>query len=247
MRDLTRAREDAKKDLLAARHRLSKFLLRHGLYAPEKVKPWGAAHRRWLDGLHFENKALQVTFQEYLHAIDEITERVKRLEAEIHEQASNSVHAPVIQALETLRGVAEVTAVTLVAEIGEFSRFSNPRQLMAFAGVTPREHSSGGTTRKGGITKAGNAHVRRVLLEAAWSYRYAPALKGGLRRRQEGQNPQLQAIAWKAQNRLHRKYHRLVLRGKSPAVAATAVARELLGFVWAIACKVEETRRTMAA
>jgi len=247
LRDLTRAREDAKKDLLAARHRLSKFLLRHGLYAPEKVKPWGAAHRRWLDGLHFENKALQVTFQEYLHAIDEITERVKRLEAEIHEQASNSVHAPVIQALETLRGVAEVTAVTLVAEIGEFSRFSNPRQLMAFAGVTPREHSSGGTTRKGGITKAGNAHVRRVLLEAAWSYRYAPALKGGLRRRQEGQNPQLQAIAWKAQNRLHRKYHRLVLRGKSPAVAATAVARELLGFVWAIACKVEETRRTMAA
>ncbi|WP_276918724.1 IS110 family transposase [Aneurinibacillus aneurinilyticus] len=226
LRDLVRAREDAKEDLLRARHRLSKFLLRHGMRAPQGVRNWTWQHRRWLDSLHFENRALLIVFQEYLHHLDEIDERVKRLEKEIHEQATESAHAPVIQALQTLRGVAEITATSLVAEIGQFSRFSNPRQLMAYTGLVPREYSSGASRWQGGITKTGNAHVRRVLIEAAWSYRYKPALKGEIRRRQQGKSPEVQAVAWKAQNRLHRKYMKCMTRGKSAPVSVTAVARE---------------------
>jgi len=239
LRDLVRAREDAKEDLLRARHRLSKFLLRHDLRPPEKMKNWTSKHRRWLDGLKFENDALRVTFQEYLHAIDEIEARIKRLEAEIHAQATESVHAPVIQALQTLRGIAEVTATGLVAEVGSFSRFDSPRQLMAYAGLTPSEYSSGASRHQGGITKTGNSHLRHLAVEAAWAYRYPPAVKGDLRRRQEGHDPRILAISWKAQDRLHRKYKRLLYKGKSGPVAATAVARELLGFIWAIACEVE--------
>ncbi len=241
LRDLVRAREDAKEDLLRARHRLSKFLLRHEIRPTQGVKNWSSAHRRWLDGLKFENSASRVTFQEYLHAIDEIAGRIDRFEKEIHEQAVESHHAPVIQALQTLRGVAEVTATTLVSEIGEFSRFQNPRQLMAFTGVTPSEGSSGQTRRQGKITKTGNSHVRRIIVESAWAYRYPPALKATLRKRQQGQDPEVQSIAWKAQDRLHRKYMKLLFKGKPSPVVTTAVARELLGFIWAIACKVETT------
>lgn len=240
LRDLVRIREDAKEDLLRARHRLSKFLLRHDLRPPAGIKNWSKKHRLWLDTLKFEQDALRVTFQEYLHAINEIESRIQRLETEIHVQATQSVHAPVIQALQALRGIAEVSATTLVAEIGQFSRFSNPRQLMAFVGVTPSEYSSGGSRRQGGITKAGNSHVRRVLIESAWTYRYPPAVKGDLRKRQQGQKAEVLSISWKAQERLNRKYKRLTLRGKSKPVTVTAVARELLGFIWAIACQVEK-------
>ncbi|MDN5366527.1 MAG: transposase [Thermacetogenium sp.] len=247
LRDLVRAREDAKEDLLRAKHRLSKFLLRHNLHPPKGVRNWSSKYRLWLDSLKFENSASRITFQEYLHAIDEIESRIKRLETETSVQAVASVHAPVIQALQTLRGVAEVTATTLVAEIGQFSRFDNPRQLMAFAGLTPSEYSSGGSRHRGGITKTGNAHVRRVVIEASWSYRYPPALKAALRRRQEGKDPEVQLIAWNAQDRLHRKYMRLLFKGKPTPVVATAVARELLGFIWAIACKVEENNMRITA
>ena len=171
LRDLVRAREDAKQDLLRARHRLSKFLLRYSLHAPAGVRNWTAKHRLWLDHLKFERSAARVAFQEYLHTIDELTGRIERIETEIHAQATESEHAPVIQALQTLRGVAEVTATTLVSEIGQFSRFKNPSQLMAFAGLTPKEYSSGASRHQGGITKTGNAHIRRVLVEAAWAYR----------------------------------------------------------------------------
>jgi transposase len=246
LRDLVRAREDGIEDLLRAKHRLLKFLLRHDMRPPIGVKNWTDAHRRWLDSLKLENSALRITFQEYLHTIDEIAGRIERLEQEIHEQAVQSHHAPVIRALQALRGVAEVAATSLVAEIGEFSRFSNPRQLMAFNGVTPSEASSGPKGRRGKITKTGNAHARRIIVESAWSYRYKPALTGALKKRQQGQDPEIQAIAWKAQHRLHGKYMKLLLKGKPSPVVATAVARELLGFIWAIACKVEKQSRLAA-
>lgn len=239
LRDLVRARQDAKEDLLRARHRLSKFLLRNGLCAPSGVRNWSTKHQLWLNTLKWEHRAQQITFQEYGHQIDEIEARIKRLEQEMHVQATESSHAPVIQALQTLRGVAEVTAMTLVAEVGEFSRFQSPKQLMAYAGLVPREYSSGSSRWQGGITKTGNTHVRFAVVESAWSYRYKPALKGALRKRQEGQSPQAQMIAWKAQDRLHRKYFKMISRGKDSGVAVVAVARELLGFIWAIACQVE--------
>jgi len=185
---------------------------------------------------------LQRVLREYVHTIDEIEERLKRLEAEIHEQATASVYAPVIQALQALRGVGEVVAVTAVAEVGSFLRFARARQLMAYAGLVPSEYSSGARRRRGAITKTGNAHLRRVLVEAAWSYRHPPALKAKIRARYEGQPPEVQRIAWKAQERLCRRYRRMVARGKPHAVAVTAVARELLGFIWAIACWVERQR-----
>lgn len=242
LRDLVRAREDAKMDQLRARHRLSKFLLRHDLHPPGKMRPWSGVHRAWLDSLDLKGPA-GVVLAEYLHTLDEIGARITRLEQAIHEAAQTSSRAPVIQALQALRGVKEVTAATLVAEVGEFSRFRHPRQLMAYSGLVPREHSTGEGRWRGGITKAGNAHLRRVVVEAAWAYRHRPALKGDLRRRQEGQSAAVTDIAWRAQVRLHRKYMRLVMRGKGGGVAAAAVARELLGFVWAVATEVEAHQR----
>jgi transposase len=241
LRDLVRAREDAKEDQLRARHRLTKFLLRHDLRPPQGVRKWTVKYRDWLNRLDFKNSAMRTAFQEYLHHLDEIEQRVKRLEAEIHTQATESTHAPVIQALQTLRGVAEITATSLVAEIGCFSRFSHPRKFMGYSGLVPSEYSTGETRHQGKITKTGNAHIRRVLVEAAWSYRYRPALKGNLLKRQKGQPPQVQAIAWKAQDRLHRKYCRLMGRGKPGGKVVTAIARELTGFIWAIANQIEQT------
>jgi transposase len=190
---------------------------------------------------------LKTVFLEYLHHLDEISGRIKRLDQEIHEQATESSHAPVIQALQTMRGVAEVTATSLVAEIGNFSRFQNPRQLMAYAGLVPKEYSSGASRWQGGITKTGNAHVRRVLVEAAWSYRFKPAVKGAILKRQIGQSPTVQNIAWKAQDRLHRKYIKCMGKGKSTPIATTAVAREMLGFIWAIACSIESNVNVIVA
>lgn len=239
LRDLVRAREDAKQDLLRARQRLSKFLLRHDRRSPKGMKNWGTKHREWLDGLRFPHASEQLVFQEYLHQIDELQARLKRLEQQIHLEATEGRHAPVIQALQTLKGVREVVATTLVAEVFWFSRFRNPGQLMSYAGIVPREDSRGPNRWQGGITKTGNSHLRRVLVEAAWSYRYRPALRARLRKRQEGQPPEVTAVAWRAQHRLHEKYTRLVARGKAKPLAVTAVARELIGFVWEIACLVE--------
>lgn len=247
LRDLVRAREDVIEDRLRARHRLSKFLLRHDVRAPHGVRPWSRKFRQWLDSLKWTDRRAQVVFQEYLHHLDEIDGRLQRLDAAIHLEATESERAPVIQALQALRGVAEVTATTLVAEIGEFRRFKNPKQLMAYAGLVPREYSSGQSRRQGHITKTGNAHLRRILTESAWSYRYKPALKGEIRRRQNGQSPRVQDIAWRAQDRLHRKYFRMISRGKPHNVALIAVARELLGFIWAIACEAESHLRPSTA
>ncbi|MEW6045692.1 MAG: IS110 family transposase [Bacillota bacterium] len=247
LRDLVRAREGAKRDLRRARQELTSFLLRHGVTAPKGTTRWSRMFLRWLDTLSFPHRATQVAYQEYLEAVPAQQARVERLEAEIHAIAMESRHAPVIQALQALKGVREVTAVTLVAEVGEFSRFRSPAQLMAYAGLVPREHSSGAQTRRGGITKTGNAHVRFVLGEAAWAYRHRPAIRNPLRTRQRGAGPEVLRIALKAQQRLHRKYWRLLARGKPSTVAATAVARELLGFAWAVACHVEAQQAPVAA
>lgn len=247
LRDLVRAREDAVEDRTRARHRISKFLLRHNRYPATKPRAWGAMHRRWLDSLQWTDRREQVVFQEYLHHLDEIEGRLKRLEATIHLEAIESEKAPVIQALQTLRGVAEVIATSLVAEVGDFRRFHNPKQLIAYAGLVPSEYSSGVSRKQGRITKSGNAHLRRVLDEAAWTYRHKPALKREIRKRQEGQSPKVQDIAWRAQDRLQRKYVKMVSKGKLHNVAVTSVARELLGFVWAIACETEYQMDTSAA
>jgi len=239
LRDLIRARHDVREDLQRVRQRLVHFLLRHEIRPPQGVRNWTVKHRTWLNSLTFEKTTLRIVFQEYFHSIYEVEERLKRIEAQIHEEAIESEHAPVIQALQTLRGIAEVTAVTLVAEIGQFSRFSNPRQLMSYAGLVPKEYSSGSNRWQGSITKIGNAQIRRALVECSWAYRHRPSLKGELLKRQSGQSVEAQRIAWKAQHRLNLKYNRITSRGKGGKFAVVAVARELVGFIWAIACSIE--------
>ena len=239
LRDLIRARYDAREDLQSSRQRLVHFLLRHEIRHPQGARNWTVKHREWLNKLTFERSSQRIVFQEYLHAIYEVEERMKRLETQIHEEAIQSEHAPVIQALQTLRGVAEVTAVTLVAEIGQFSRFPSPRQLMSYAGLVPKEYSSGSNRWQGSITKTGNSQIRPSIVEVCSSYRHRPSLKGELLKRQEGQDPEAKRIAWKAQHRLHMKYHRISAKGKGGKVAVVAVARELLGFIWAIGCAIE--------
>jgi transposase len=241
LRDLVRAREDAKEDELRAKHRITKLLLRYDIRPPEDVgKNWSAKYRRWIVTLKFEHSPLRVAFQEYLQNLKEIEERVKRLEEEIHFQGTEGVHAPMIQVLQSLRGVAMITAASLVAEIGSFKRFKSPKQLMSYTGLVPSETSSGEIRRQGKITKTGNGHARRLLIEASWSYRYQPAVRGKLEKRLEGQKGSVQTISWKAQQRLHKKYYRLLARGKSSRTAITAVARELAGFVWAVAQEADE-------
>lgn len=240
LRDLIRCREDAKEDELRAKHRLSKFLLRYNIDAPNGVNKWTKKYYNWLDTLKFENSHLRVVFQEYYHQLKELGQRILRLEEEISLQATEGIHAHKIQALQSLRGVALITATSIVAEIGSFKRFSTPRQFMAYVGLIPSEYSSGESRRQGKITKTGNRHVRRLLVESAWSYRYQPAVKGNLQKRQSGQPPAIQAISWKAQNRLHKKYYRLLSKGKESGKAITAVARELAGFIWAVMQEVDD-------
>lgn len=240
LRDLVRGREDAKEDELRARHRLTKFLLRHNLQPPQGAKKWNKKYRAWLDALKFERTATQVVFQEYYHQIQELEQRLLRFEEEIRYQATNGTHAPMIQAVQCLRGVGLITGTSLVAEIGSFKRFPTPKYFMGYIGLIPSESSSGDTRRQGKITKAGNRHVRRLLIESAWSYRHRPAVKGDLKKRLEGQPPNLQAISWKAQNRLHKKYYQLMARGKNAGKTVTAVARELAGFIWAVAQELDD-------
>ena len=242
LRDLVRAREVVKEEQLRARHHLAKFLLRHEVKAPPHLKrKWTGIYHKWLNTVKFDNPALEIVFQEYRHTLDEIEQRLERLEKAIHTEAVSSDHAPVIEALKTLRGVKEITAVTLVAEVGSFKRFSSPRDLMGYTGLIPSEYSSGGTRYQGKITKTGNTHIRRVLVESAWSYRHKPNISGDLKKRQQGQDAAVQSIAWKAQTRLHLKYARMSAKGKPHGKIIAAVARELAGFIWAIATSVETT------
>lgn len=242
LRDLVRAREAAKGDQLRARHRLQKFLLRHGRRAPTGVRAWTLKHLAWVKGqVHFEHGAQEATLLDYVAEVDHAADRIQRLERAI-DAAVAEVPAKmraVIEGLQALRGVAKLTAVTIVSELGELSRFQGARQLMGYSGLVPSEHSSGGRTRRGGITKTGNAHIRRVLTEASWSYRRRPSLGAPLRKRQEGQSEKVKEMAWKAQHRLHGTFRRLLGKGKQSQKVVTAVSRELVGFVWAIGVEIE--------
>lgn len=244
LRDLVRAREAAKQDQLRHRHQLGKFLLRHGK-RPLNVGPaWSAKYLNWIKiHVRFEQPALEATLADYLHEVEHAAERIIRLEQCIEEavaQASPEIRA-VIEALQALRGVAQVTAATVVSEVGSLARFENPRQLMGYTGLVPREHSSGNRTQRGAITKSGNAHLRRVLVESVWAYRHRPAVNGRLLKRQRALtlSDEAKHIAWRAQQRLYKRYTALLARGKHKNQVVTALARELLGFLWAIAVHTE--------
>ena len=233
IRDLVRARQAAVRALRQARQQLSGFLLRHGHHYSRPA--WTLMHRRWLAGLSFEHAAHFIVLQDCIDAVEAAQARRDRLEAHIEVALDNWSLAPVVRALQALRGLALVAAATLVAELGDISRFDNPRQLMAYLGLVPSEHSSGATRRQGGITKAGNAAARRMLIEAAWSYRFPARISRDQLLRQEALPKSIRDTAWKAQERLCRRYRKLALAGKPPTVVTTAIARELSGFVWAIA------------
>jgi transposase len=243
LRDLVRAREAAKGDQLRARHRLQKFLLRRGLQRPQGMQPWTQRYQGWLYAQSFEHAAQQLTYLDYVHEVDHARERIERLEKAI-DQVLPSLPATmreVIAGLQALRGVGQLSAVTVVAEVGSLARFAHPRQLMGYSGAVPSEWSSGGKTSRGKITKSGNAHLRRVIIEAAWAYRHRPAIGPTLRRRHAGLDPTLKEIGWKAQQRLCSRYRRLSARGKPHQQVVTAVGRELLGFIWAIGTHVEHS------
>jgi transposase len=241
LRDLVRARLAAKRDQLRARHRLSKFLLRHGRRAPEGVGAWTERYLEWVKTQHFDHAAQEMTLQDYLHEVEHAGERIVRLERSIDaaiETLPVKMRA-VIEALQSLRGIAQISAVSIMAELGELSRFEHPRQLMGYSGAVSREHSSGERIRRGAISKSGNAHLRRIAVEAAWAYRHRPAVGKTLAARQRHSSAAVTALAWKAQNRLHQRYTRLMARGKCKQQVVTAVGRELLGFIWAIGVHVE--------
>jgi len=227
LRDLVRAREAAKKDQLRARHRLGKFLLRHGRRPATKTTAWTQRHLTWIRQVHFVHPAQEATRLDYLHEVEHAVERIERLERAIDEAVKTAPPRMrvVIEALQALRGIARVSAVTIVAEVGELSRFKRAPQLMGYSGLGAREDSSGPRTRRGGITKTGNAHLRRIAIEAAWAYRHRPAVGGLLRKRQATVSKEVKAIAWKAQLRLHTRYRKLLGRGKCKQQVVTAVGR----------------------
>jgi len=247
LRDLVRAREAAKHDQRRARHRVGKFLLRHGRRRQQKTKAWGATHMDWLRMQTFDEYALQATMTDYLTEVEHASERLKLLEAAIDQAVEEMPEESraLVQGLQALRGVAKLTAVTVVAELGRLSRFDKPSELMGYSGAVPSENSTGGPgkERRGKITKTGNGHLRRVLVESAWSYRHPPKLRGDLRRRQQGLSDEVQAIAWKAQHRLHNRYRHLRGRSKESQKVVTAIGRELLGFIWAIGVQVEKEQK----
>lgn len=243
LRDLVRTREDAKQDQLRARHRLNKFLLRHGQRPPEAVKKsWTVKYMTWIkEQVHFDQPAQEATLLDYVHEVDHQAERIQRLEKSIDvaiEKAPAEMRS-VIEALQSLRGVAKITAVSIVAEVGSFSRFENARQLMGYSGLVSSEFSSGNRIQRGHITKTGNAHLRRVMIEAAWAYQRRPWVGGALLKRQQGLDQEIKDLAWKAQWRLYHRYSKLAARGKNKNQIVTAVGRELLGFVWAVGVRTE--------
>lgn len=232
-RDLLRCREGIRADLLRARHRLSKFLLRHGRRFTGTKKAWSLRHIAWLRAQTWPLPALEQTHRAYLRAVDETLARLRAVEEDLRALLDLEPLRPRVQRLRCFRGIDDLTALTIAAELGDARRFPTAPSTMAFVGLIPSEHSSGAARRQGGITKTGNAHLRRVLVEAAWQYRHHPFVSGALHQRQRGAPPTVIAQAWTAQHRLHRRYHRFAARGKSKQHIVTAVARELTGFIWA--------------
>jgi transposase len=233
MRDLVRARLDAVHALRRARQQLSGFLLRQGCHYGRPA--WTKLHRRWLAGLKFEQAVHHIVLEDYIAAIEAAEARRDRLTAQIEAMLPDWTLASVVAALQTMRGMALVNAATLIAELGDLSRFANARQLMAYLGLVPSEHSSGASVKRGGLTKAGNKAARRLLIEAAWCYRFPARVSRELRLRQEEQPRPIREIAWNAQLRLCARYRRLARSGKPANVVTGAIARELAGFIWAIA------------
>lgn len=238
MRDLVRARATAVAAVTRARQQLQGLLLRNGVVFEGRTR-WTQRHRSWLGGLRFEQPAQQFVLTEYRAAHAEAEARRDRLTHEIERLMASWKRAPLVAALQAMRGVALVTAATLVAEIGDFRRFSHPRQLMAYLGQVPSENSSGERVRRGGITKAGNGRVRRVLTEAAWTYLAKPGPGLALKQRRDGLPEAVCAIAAKAEKRLAARFRHLLAAGKQRPLAVTAVAREMVGFLWAIAHAIE--------
>jgi transposase len=237
VRDLVRAREDAVREQRNARHRLKALLLRNGIVYAARSS-WTAAHLRWLGSVKLPEPPQQLAFQEYLHAISESTARIQRLEQALRELLPHWPLAPVVAALQALRGFQLIAAITLTAEIQDFWRFPNPRQLMAYLGLVPGEHSSGQKRRLGSITKAGNSPARRIVVEAAHAYRYPARITPIIARRNAELPKAVTDIAWHAQTRLCARYRRLAARKVPTNKIVVAVARELVGFVWAIAREV---------
>lgn len=235
LRDLVRAREDLRVDLMRCRHRISKFLLRRELYYPHTGSAWTGLHRDWLVGLRFDDQASELTFEDMLHAHDSMLARRARLERCLGELAEASPWAETIHRLRCLRGIDTLSAVGLQAEIGDFARFTHPKQLASFLGLVPSEDTSGERRRQGAITKAGSKHARRLLVEAGWHYRLPPRISSSLERRQRGQDPRAVDTAWRCQRRLYERWQRLdIERGKRRTICAVAVARELSSFCWEI-------------
>src|SRR4030088_113185 len=236
MRDLVRARLDAVHALRRARQQLSGFLLRQGCHYGRPA--WTKLHRRWLAGLKFKQAVHHLVLEDYIQTIETAEARRDPLTAQIEAILPDWTLAPVVAALQTMRGIALVNAATLIAELGDLSRFANPRQLMAYLGLVPSEHSSGTSIKRGSLTKAGNSAARRLLIEAAWCYRFPARVSRELLLRQENQPRPIREIAWKAQLRLCARYRKLARSGKPANVVTAAIARELAGFIWAIARRV---------
>ena len=231
LRDLCRCRDSIRRSRQQARQRLTGFLLRYGIVY-RQGRHWTRTHLRWLRKLTFEQPAQASAFEQYLALVELLDERYKAAEQELMSVADDDPHRELIGHLRCFHGIDTVTAITVLAELYQLGRFASPRQLMSYLGLTPSESSSGDRQRRGGITKAGNTHVRRVLVEASKHYRHWPRASYGLRKRRENQPTRVVAIAEKAQRRLYRRYRRLTESGKPPNVASVAVARELVGFIW---------------
>ena len=238
MRDLSRSREDAVIAARKAKQRLKAFLLRNGLTYSGRSQ-WSKAYFNWLADIGMPHPAQQVALQEYINSVHETLNRVDRLTEQIRQMVPDWHLAPIVSALQSARGISLITAVTLLTEIGDLSRFNKPAQLMAYLGLVPSEYSTGDAIKRGGITKTGNGHARKALIEAAWAYRMQPRVSRILLKRQQGLPDQVCRIAWKAQLRLCARFRRLAAKGKNKQVVVTAIARELSAFLWAIAKQVQ--------
>lgn len=234
VRDLCRGRDDARLDLMRARHRLSKFLLRRGrVFGSGSQRAWSQAHRWWLGAQAFERTAERVMFEDYLLAVEQVEARKRSLELHLEELAREARYAEAVGWLRCFRGIDTITAITVLAELHDFRRFRSPSALMAYLGLVPSEYSSGPKQQRGGITRTGNRHVRRLLIEAAWHHRHKPRVGEALARRRHGQPAAMIALADRAQLRLSRRYRHMERRGKHPTKIVVAVARELVGYLWA--------------
>lgn len=234
IRDLVRTRGDIQKAIRKLKQQINAFLLRHGINYPGKTK-WSKAHMTWLETIKMPHPAQQIALTEYLDALANNDARIIRINKQIVSFCQDWRLSPVVKALQSLRGVSLISAVTVMAELGDLTRFENPAQLMSYLGLVPSEHSSGDTIKKGGITKTGNTHARRALIESAQAYRLPARKSAAIRKRQEGLPEDVLDIAWNAQLHLCHRYRRLMAKGKRHNVVITAIARELTGFIWAIA------------